>query len=110
MFWDPHCCVIKAMVGNPTQLKTVAHILKTSQDMHIFPKEGNGKIFGRICSIKYCSLSILGGVLEIPLRLKSKVPNISHTQRWRTSSLCYIHMNGEEKNSDEDNDNEKEKN
>ena len=40
------------MVGNPTQLKTVAHILKTSQDMHIFPKEGNGKIFGRICSIK----------------------------------------------------------
>ena len=77
------------MVGNPTQLKTVAHILKTSQDMHIFPKEGNGKIFGRICSIKYCSLSILGGVLEIPLCLKSKVPNISHTKMKDFITLLY---------------------
>lgn len=32
---DPYCCAIEAMVGNSTQLKTVAHILRKSQDMHI---------------------------------------------------------------------------
>ena len=95
------------MVGNPTQLKTVAHILTKSQDMHIFPKGREWQTFWS--HLKYCSLSILGGGLEIPLRLKSKVPNISHTQRCRCSSLCYIHMNGEDKNSDEDNVDEEEK-
>ena len=54
-------------------------------------------------------MSLLGRGLEIPIRLKSKVPNISHTQRCRTSSLYYIHMNAEDKNSDRDNDNEEEK-
>ena len=33
---DQYCCAIKSMVGNSTQLKTVAHILRKSQDMHIF--------------------------------------------------------------------------
>ena len=32
---DPYCCAIEAMVGNSTQLKTVAHILRKSPDMHI---------------------------------------------------------------------------
>lgn len=33
---DPYCCAIKAMFGNSTQLKAVAHILRKSQEMHIF--------------------------------------------------------------------------
>ena len=34
----PYWCAIKAMVGNSTELKTVAHIPRKSQDMGIFSK------------------------------------------------------------------------
>ena len=41
--------------------------------------------------------------MEIPILLNSKVSNISHTQRFRTSSLRYIYKNAEDKIPDEDN-------
>ena len=59
--------------------------------------------------MKYCFLSILAGGFEIPPRLNSKAPNISHTQRCRALSLRYILVNAEGKNPDEDNDDQEEK-
>ena len=73
-----------------------------SRHAYFILKEGNCKIAGRIYSVKYCFSSILDVQLEIPLLLDSKVPDLSHTQRCRTSSLCYIHTNAEDKNPDED--------
>ena len=54
-------------------------------------------------------MSIPAGGLEIPILLNSKVPNISHTERFRTSSLRYIYKNAEDKIPDEDNDDVDEK-
>ena len=57
---DPYCCVIKAMVWNSAQLKTVAHIPRKSQhNWYFFLKERNSKIVGPIYYAKYCSSSVL---------------------------------------------------
>ena len=47
--------------------------------------------------------------MEIPILLNSEVPNISRTQRFRTSSPHYIYKNAEDKIPDEDNDDVDEK-
>ena len=54
-------------------------------------------------------MPILAGGLGIPILLNSEVPNISHRQRFRTSSLHYIYKNAEDKIPDEDNDDVDEK-
>ena len=70
---DPYSCAIKAMVGQPPQLKTVGHIPREiSRHVFFFLKEENGRIEGSVHSTKYRPSPIPAGGLEIPLMLNFK--------------------------------------
>ena len=70
---DPYRCVIKALVGQPPQLKTVGHIPREiSRHVFFFLKEENGRIEGTVHSTKYRPSPIPAGGLEIPLMLTFK--------------------------------------
>ena len=68
---DPYSCAIKAKHEFCTGWKTDGHIPhEISRYVYFFIKEGGGRVYGKLKSLKYNFSPILSGGLEVPLLLK----------------------------------------
>lgn len=106
---DPYCCAVKAMAGNPIQLRTVGHIPREiSRHVYFFLKEENGKVDGLVYSTKYRPSPIPAGGLEIPLLLNfNSTRYITHIKmKGFVTSLYSYDYEPEKSNDDEDDGNE----
>ena len=105
---DPYSCAIKALVGQPPQLKTVGHIPREiSRHVFFFLKEENGRIEGTVHSTKYRPSPIPAGGLEIPLMLTFKSKRFVTHQKMKdfmTSLYSYEYEPPEINSKDEEND------
>ena len=101
---DPYSCAIKALVGQPPQLKTVGHI---PRHVFFFLKEENGIIKGTVHSTKYRPSPIPAGGLEIPLMLTFKSTRFVTHQKmedFMTSLYSYEYEPQEINSKDEETD------
>ena len=105
---DPYSCAIKALVGQPPQLKTVGHLPREiSRHVFFFLKEENGRIEGTVHSKKYRPSPIPAGGLEIPLMLTFKSTRFVTHQKMKdfmTSLYSYEYEPQEINSKDEEND------
>ena len=105
---DPYSCAIKALVGQPPQLKTVGHIPREiSRHVFFFLKEENRRIEGTVYSTKYRPFPIPAGALEIPLMLTFKSTRFVTHQKMKdfmTSLYSYEYEPKEINSKDEEND------
>ena len=104
----PYSCAIKALVGQPPQLKTVGHIPREiSRHVFFFLKEENGRIEGTVHSTKYRPSPIPAGGLEIPLMLTFKSTRFVTHQKMKefmTSLYSYEYEPQEINSKDEESD------
>ena len=101
---DPYSCAIKALVGQPPQLKTVGHIPREiSRHVFFFLKEENGRIEATVHSTKYLPSPTPAGGLEIPLMLKFKSTRFLTHQKM-TSLYSYEYEPQEINSKGEEND------
>ena len=104
---DPYSCGIKALVGQPPQLKTVGHIPREiSRHVFFFLKEENGRIKGTVHSTKYQPSPIPAGGLEIPLKLTFKSTRFATHRKMKdfmTSLYSYEYKPQEINSKDEEN-------
>ena len=105
---DSYSCAIKALVGQPPQLKIVGHIPReVYRHVFFFLKEENGRIEGTVHSTKYRPYPIPAGGLEIPLMLTFKSTRFVTHQKMKdfmTSLYSYEYEPQEINSKDEEND------
>ena len=105
---DPYSCAIKALVGQPPQLKTVGLIPREiSRHVFFFLKEENGRVEGTVHSTKNRPSPIPAGGLEIPLMLTFKSTRFVTHQKMKdfmTSLYSYEYEPQEINSKDEEND------
>ena len=75
---DPYACVIKAKHSYFIGWKIVEHIPREiSRYIYFFIKEGNGKVFGALKSLRYKCHEFLLDDWEVPLSL-----TLSRKEKW----------------------------